>query len=149
MNPSSLRARALALPLLLGLLCGSCAIEDDAPAPSVARLLDRPAERALVDGMRQYEEGAFEAAERSLRAAISQGLRNHSDEAEAYKRLAFIACAFQRPVDCERNFRAAFDADATFRLGASEVGHPVWGPVYRRVAAERGIAVPEAPAARP
>jgi hypothetical protein len=53
----------------------------------------------------------------------------------AYKHLAFIACAFNRPAECEADFRSAFAADPGFRLTDAEIGHPIWGPVYRRVAA--------------
>jgi hypothetical protein len=135
------RMSRLAPALLLAALAGGCAVPEET-VPSVAQLLERPAERALADGLRQYQDGGFEAAERSLRWALAQGLRNRYDEAFAFKFLAFVACAFQRPADCERDFRAAFDADPGFRLTASELGHPIWGPVYKRIAAERGVSVP-------
>ena len=32
---------------------------------------------------------------------------------------------------------SAFAADPRFALNEKEIGHPVWGPVYRRIAAER------------
>jgi hypothetical protein len=35
--------------------------------------------------------------------------------------------------ECEASFRAARQADPTFALSKSEAGHPVWGPVYKRV----------------
>jgi Tfp pilus assembly protein PilF len=111
-----------------------------APEPasvSVAQLVQRPAEHALVAGLRDYENGAFEPAEHAFRDALSLGLRDARDSAVAYKYLAFIACAFNRLAECEGDFRAAFAADPNFRLTEAEIGHPIWGPVYRKVAASQ------------
>jgi len=122
------------LPALLVACVGACATPEPTSV-SVAELMQRPAEHALVAGLRNYEDGAFVAAERDLRDALSKGLRDPRDTAVAYKHLAFIACAFNRLSECEANFRAAFAADPDFRLSAAEIGHPIWGPVYRQVAA--------------
>jgi len=35
-------------------------------------------------------------------------------------------------------------ADPTFRLTDAEVGHPIWGPVYKQVAAEQTSKSPPA-----
>jgi hypothetical protein len=129
---AALRAGAAAAVALLG----ACAApEAPAPTVSVAALVQQPAERALVDGLRDYEAGAFETAEHDFQAALAAGLRDPRDAAVAHKNLAFIACAFNRLAECERQFRSAFAADPGFRLSDAEVGHPIWGPVYRRVAA--------------
>jgi hypothetical protein len=37
--------------------------------------------------------------------------------------------------DCEQSFRAARVADPGFVLTRAESGHPLWGPVYRKVMA--------------
>jgi len=103
----------------------------------MARLYEQPAERAFVNGLRFYEEGQYERAEALLKRAITDGLQDKHDIAVAQKHLAFIACAYNRPSDCEQAFRAAFSADAGFKLTDAEVGHPLWGPVYKRVAAEQ------------
>ena len=128
--------RALGPALGCVALLTACA----SPAPatvSVADLWQRPGEHALLDGLHNYENGAFEPAETNFRAALRQGLQDRRDTAVAYKHLAFIACAFNRPVECESSFRSAFAADPAFRLSDAEIGHPVWGPVYRRVAASQ------------
>lgn len=129
-------ARRLALGALV-LALGGCASMQPPPAPpateSIALLYARPAERALINGLRAYEEGAFERAEQSFRTAVLQNLRDRRDLAVAHKYLAFIACAFNRIGDCEREFRNAFGADPNFTLTDAEIGHPIWGPVYRRV----------------
>ena len=129
----------------LMLALGGCALLEPPPAPppapppqlSVARLYEQPAERAFINGMRFYEDGQYERAELMFKRSLSEGLRDRNDVAAAHKHLAFIACAYDRPGDCEAAFRAAFLADPAFSLTDAEVGHPLWGPVYRRVAAER------------
>jgi len=136
--------RALSCAAACGLMVlQGCAT--NAPATvSVAELLQHPGERSLANGLRNYEEGAFDRAERDFRAALANGLLDPRDVAVAYKNLAFIACAFNRPADCESNFRLAFAADPNFHLSPSEVGHPIWGPVFQRVAASQG-AKPRSP----
>jgi hypothetical protein len=108
--------------------------------PSIAQLYQRPPERALVDGIRLYESGEFERAEPSLRTALAAGLADRRDVAVAYKYLAFIACAFNRGTECALDFTDACGADPGFRLNDVEIGHPLWGPVYRRVAQALGHA---------
>ena len=108
-----------------------------APTVSIARLYEQPAERAFLNALRLYEDGQYERAEPLFRRALADGLRDRHDVAMANKHLAFIACAFNRPMECESAFRAAFAADPGFTLTEAEVGHPLWGPVYRRVAAEQ------------
>ena len=68
------------------------------------------------------------SAKRSL-----PGLVSPRDRAEAHKRLAFIHCAAGRLGDCETEFKLARQADRNFALDKSEAGHPVWGPVYKKL----------------
>jgi len=127
--------------LLLGslALAGLAACVATPPAPpapatqSIVALYQRPAERNLINGMRYYEEGSFERAESVLRSALAQGLSDSRDAATAHKYLAFLACAFNRLGECEQQFRNAFAADRNFALSEVEIGHPIWGPVYRKV----------------
>jgi hypothetical protein len=105
------------------------------PTTSIAALYLQPAERSLIEGIRLYEEASFERAETALRQSLAEGLADPRDRAVAYKYLAFIACAFDRIAECEADFRGAFAADPNFVLREKEIGHPVWGPVYRRIAA--------------
>jgi hypothetical protein len=117
--------------------CETFAPTPPAPPPtaSIAALYLQPAERSLVEGIRLYEEASFDRAEVALRQSISEGLADPRDRAVAYKYIAFIACAFDRIAECEASFRSALAADPGFALSDKEVGHPVWGPVYRRIAA--------------
>jgi hypothetical protein len=133
-GPASLptaRLRA-ALASAAWLLLAACA---QAP-PAPVGLLDvsaRPAEKALLDGLKAYDDAQYESAERQFRQALALGLASPRDRAEAHKRLAFLHCAVGRLVECEAEFRLARQADRGFTLSPSEAGHPVWGPVYRKV----------------
>jgi len=106
-----------------------------APPPSagLTDVIERPAERALLTGMRAYDDAQYAQAERALTTALHTGLNSARDRASAYKLLAFIYCTSSRLADCEASFRAARQADPAFALTRSEAGHPIWGPVYRRV----------------
>jgi hypothetical protein len=133
---AALRCIALAVAASAALQgCGS-----PPASPSIAQLYQRPAERALIDGIRQYDSGEFERSEASLHGAVAAKLADRRDVAVAYKYLAFIACAFNRSTECALDFTSAFNADPDFRLNEVEIGHPLWGPVYRRVAQALGHA---------
>lgn len=96
-------------------------------------VISRPAERALQSGLRAYEDAAYPEAEKQLKTAIQGGLVSPRDQAAAQKVLAFIYCTSNRIADCENAFKAARLADPNFALTRSEAGHPLWGPVYKRV----------------
>lgn len=120
----------------LALLAG-CVSVPPAPAPApvgLAELMERPAERALFEGIRAYDDGQYAQAETALRKALAAGLHSGRDQASAYKLLGFITCTSERLAECEAAFRAARAADPAFQLSRPEAGHPLWGPVYRKVA---------------
>ena len=93
----------------------------------------RPAERALLAGLKAYDDAQYDPAERLFREALAAGLVSPRDRAEAHKRLAFIQCAAGRLGDCEAEFKLARQSDRNFALDKSEAGHPVWGPVYKKL----------------
>jgi Tfp pilus assembly protein PilF len=121
--------RTIVLSLVAPLLAAACA------QPGLTDVIERPAERALLTGLRAYDDGQYADAERSLQAALKAGLVSAKDRATAHKHLAFIYCTSQRTPECEAEFREAHVADAQFALNKAENGHPLWGPVYRKVAA--------------
>jgi Tfp pilus assembly protein PilF len=100
-------------------------------------VMQRPAERALLSGLRAYEDGQYADAERELKKALDIGLPSAKDRASAHKLLAFVYCTSDRVSACDQAFRAALTADPEFALSKAEAGHPQWGPVYRRVSAGR------------
>ncbi len=125
------RSVAALLSALFLALLGACATPP--PAPGLADVLDRPAERALMAGQRAYDDGAYPQAEAELKKALEAGLASKRDQATAHKLLAFVYCTSNRTAECEAAFRAARAADPGFALARSEAGHPMWAPVYKRV----------------
>ena len=125
---------AWAVLLLMLTACANPAQSPPRPAPQgLADLMERPAERSLIEGIRAYDDAQYPQAEAALRKALAAGLASGRDRASAHKLLAFITCSSERMADCEAAFRAARANDAAFALNRSEAGHPLWGPVYRRV----------------
>ena len=93
-------------------------------------------EPELEQAIRSYEEGAYRNAARQFQVALDLGLRTKIDQAKAHKYLAFINCVSGREKACRDEFRKALDADPGFELAPAEIGHPIWGPVFRSVKAE-------------
>lgn len=106
-----------------------------APAPAIAspsRTRASPtAEALLAEALRAYEDGRYPAAQRQLRDALEEGLRDRADRVTAHKHLAFIYCATRQDVLCRDAFRRALEIDPKFRLTPAEAGHPLWGPVFK------------------
>ena len=127
-----MRRRGLGVAAFAALLLAACA-QAPAPAPGLMDVAERPAERALLAGIRAYEDAQYEQAEAQLKTALRAGLASGRDRAAAHKHLAFIYCTSDRGSDCEAEFRQARESDPGFALSRSEAGHPLWGPVYKRV----------------
>jgi hypothetical protein len=123
----------LLVALASAALLAACAQAPQAPAVGVLDVMARPAERALLAGLKAYDDAQYESADRLFREALGAGLASPRDRAEAHKRLAFLHCAAGRLAECEAEFRLARQADRNFTLDKSEAGHPVWGPIYRKL----------------
>ena len=143
-TPVAAVVKMLRIPMALAVvvLAAGCASPPPAAAPvapvlppplGLSDVLDRPSERALFDGLRAYDDGQYELSESALRAALAGTLRSPRDKAMAHKLMAFIYCTSNRESLCEAAFKSARDSDAAFRLSRAEAGHPLWGPIYRRV----------------
>ena len=116
------------------LLLTGCVAQAPKPAPiGLLDVVSRPAEKALQAGLRAYDDAQYADAEKQLNNALKTGLVSPRDQAEAHKVLAFIYCTSRRLVECEAEFRAAKSSDPAFALSKSEQGHPLWGPVYRKI----------------
>jgi hypothetical protein len=126
-------SRALMVSALALALLGGCAQQPPAPANGLLDVAERPAEKALLAGIRAYDDAAYPQAEKQFRQALGAGLVSSKDRAAAHKHLAFIACTSNRMAECEGEFTAARQADPAFTLSKSEAGHPLWGPVYKRL----------------
>ena len=122
---------ARALPMLAATILSLAACAQ--PPVGLVDIAERPAEKALLAGWRAYDDGQYPQAEVQLQAALTAGLASPRDRAAAHKYLAFIACTSDRTAQCEAEFRSARAADPAFALARSEAGHPVWGPVYKRI----------------
>jgi len=119
------------LAAVFALLLNACVQPPPAP-PGLMDVAERPAEKALLAGIRAYEDAQYAESEKQLGAALRTGLASAKDRAAAQKHLAFIYCTSNRAAECEAAFRAARQADPAFALSKSESGHPLWGPVYKR-----------------
>jgi tetratricopeptide (TPR) repeat protein len=128
---------------IIALAAAACApmAEKATPTPSTApvapqvtesQLRDR-AKDQLAQGIRQYNAGEFESAQKNLNASLEHGLLSKPDQSTARKHLAFIHCLVNRESQCRDEFRKAFEINPDFALSAAEDGHPIWGPVYRSV----------------
>jgi tetratricopeptide (TPR) repeat protein len=130
------RSRLLA-PFLLAILAAACAPLPEKPAPVAPQITEKTlrdrAREQLTQGMSQYQAGEYEAAMKSLQAALDHGLLEKTEQSLARKHLAFIHCVSNREAPCAEQFRKAFEIDPGFQLTPAEDGHPIWGPVYRGV----------------
>ena len=91
---------------------------------------------ALSTGLKQYDDGDYPSAAKSLQSAINQGLPS-KDKVTAHKHLAFIHCSQNQTAPCREEFRKALAIDPSMQLAAAEAGHPIWGPIFQNVKAGR------------
>ena len=92
------------------------------------------AEKMLDDGIRQYDEGNYKVAARSIQGALDQRLTTRS-QSRGHKYLAFIHCTSGQQAQCRDEFRKALEITPGLELKPEEAGHPIWGPVFRSVKA--------------
>ncbi len=118
--------------LLVGItILTSCALRAGREQP-VEQPPPSAGEQLLVKGIGNYEDGEYRSAAKNFQEALNAGL-TRMDSMIAHKYLAFIACSSNNTQRCRDEFRKAFEDDPSFALNAAEVGHPIWGPVYRKV----------------
>lgn len=153
MSPTRISPLRHALNLLaVVMLCAACtsAKVDDSEAPAAKKTretreatkdgvaasvpLDKGAQE-LANGIASYENGSYKASARQLQSALTLGLETPADQAQAYKYLAFMHCVSNRQKQCREAFSKALNADPGFDLTLAEAGHPLWGPVFRKLKA--------------
>ncbi|WP_420475908.1 TssQ family T6SS-associated lipoprotein [Noviherbaspirillum sp. ST9] len=120
--------------LLLAVFAAGCAQVPTQTAGSTTPTLSAPEARSQYQqGLANYRESRFEAAQSNLGAAIASGTLSPDEANNARKHLAFIHCAAGRELPCREQFQAILQADPGFDLQPAESGHPQWGPVWRSV----------------
>src|SRR3990172_6656822 len=67
------------------------------------------AEQALAAGVKEFEEGEYAEATKSLQSSLDLGPARAADGAKAHKYLAFIHCVSGRQRPCRDEFRAALE----------------------------------------
>ena len=144
--PVSLLPRGL-VPLVAAGVLSACAVAPGSPsAPAEVRTgpaLVAPrasagkAEQNLASGIASYDDGAYMQAMLQLQNALLLGLDSGIRQAEAHKYLAFIYCVGKFPALCSDEFAKALAADPGFELTPAEAGHPLWGPIFRKLKAAR------------
>jgi Tfp pilus assembly protein PilF len=117
----------LAFLLLLALVAGC----SSRPMLGISRTIGTSSVKDLAAGIRSYENGDYENAERLLERSVDEGLTFKSDQINAHKYLAFVHCVSNEQSKCREEFRKVLELDPRFELDKSEAGHPIWGPVFR------------------
>jgi Tfp pilus assembly protein PilF len=130
---AALRWSTCVAPFVLLVACAQAPVVKTPEPMGLMDITERLAERALLNGLRAYDDGQYADAEKQLNEALRAGLVSPKDRAAAQKHLAFVYCTSRRESLCEMAFRAARSAYPAFALSKSEAGHPVWGPVYKRL----------------
>lgn len=129
----SIRLSCILLVATLASACSSGPVRDI----GLDKLSPRKAEQELSAGLKSYDNGQYPLAAKQLQDALTSELTFKSDRITAYKHLAFIYCITDRKKQCRAMFKEALDIDPEFQLSAAEVGHPLWGPVFREAQAEQ------------
>jgi Tfp pilus assembly protein PilF len=136
--------------LLIALLATGCALTNNTesePAAQESREVPKPVATAppavsvrsdkalqeLLGGIASYENGNYRLAARQLQSALALGLEGPANQARAHKYLAFMHCVDGRQAQCRDEFRKAISSEPAFDLTPAESGHPIWGPVFRKL----------------
>ena len=129
--------RLVTLGIAVGLLAAGCAEVPNKPAPAAPQITEESlrtrASEQLTLGIKQYNDGEFDNAVKTLNSSLEHGLLSKVDASRARKYLAFSHCVSNREAQCRAEFRKAFEINPEFALSPAEDGHPIWGPVYRNV----------------
>ncbi len=95
-------------------------------------------ERKMDTGVKEYEEGNYDASMNALQSVLETKLADKGDKLNAYKYLAFIHCISARERLCKDYFRKVLEINPHFELSPAEAGHPIWGPAFRSVKGKSG-----------
>ena len=105
-----------------------------APAPIETPRPSPPANtdiQALKEGIAMYNNGDYNGAIKKLgNTPEIWASHNKSLQVSALKYLAFSYCVTSKTQLCRQQFERAIKIDPSFDLLPSEIGHPIWGPVF-------------------
>lgn len=110
--------------------------EKTPPPPPAAPSAPRKSEQNLTLGIKNYEDGNYQAAAGYFQNALGDTSLTLAEQVTAHKFLAFIYCVSGEKLACRGAFKKVLALNPKFELSASEAGHPIWGPVFREVQAE-------------
>jgi Tfp pilus assembly protein PilF len=120
--------------VLIGLaVLGGCSSE---PVQGIKRIFQGNGNSDLAAGIKKYDDGKYADATADFQNALNSGL-SEADQVTANKYLAFISCVSDRERQCRAYFTRALELNPSFDLEPSEAGHPIWGPVFRKVKASQ------------
>ncbi len=86
---------------------------------------------ALKEGIALYNDGDYNGTIKKLGNATEiWSSHNKSIQVSALKYMAFSYCVTSRAQLCRQQFERALKIDSSFDLLPSEIGHPIWGPVF-------------------
>jgi len=121
-------------------------VETPAPPPppvetqeQIAAKAARAAAQSEFDGIfALYTDGDYRGEIKRFSTA-EESLKPYKDlELDALKYTAFSYCVLGRQVQCRQQFEKALKIDPSFDLKEGEKGHPLWGPVFKRVKKKEG-----------
>ncbi|MFZ6845344.1 TssQ family T6SS-associated lipoprotein [Undibacterium sp. RuTC16W] len=85
---------------------------------------------ALKEGLSLYNDGDYNGAIKKLSGTEIWSGHNKAIQLSALKTMAFSYCVTSRAQLCRQQFERALKLDPNFDLLPSEIGHPIWGPVF-------------------
>ena len=105
------------------------------PAPAIETPRSVPVAnadiQALKEGIAMYNNGDYNGALKKLgNASEIWAGHNKSLQVSALKYMAFSYCVTSKAQLCRQQFERALKIDPSFDLLPSEIGHPIWGPVF-------------------
>jgi tetratricopeptide (TPR) repeat protein len=109
--------------------------EREATAQKPSAPLDKPGQ-LLREGLMQYDAGDYAQAEKTLEAALKEGLGATEDKVRAMKHIAFSLCLQNKYPACRAAFVKIYDVDPDFDLTPAEAGHPSWTKTFAAAKAQ-------------
>jgi tetratricopeptide (TPR) repeat protein len=107
----------------------------------IAAKAARAAAQTEFDGiMALYSDGDYRGEIKRFTTA-EETLKPYKElELDGLKFTAFSYCLLGKQLQCRQQFEKAIKIDPSFDLKEGEKGHPLWGPVFKRVKKKEGSA---------